>query len=80
MVATVEYSPGLVRLIDQRRLPGEEVVLECRDYQAVAEAIKTLAVRGAPAIGVTAALGLALGARAIDAQDFDHFWPRFLDI
>lgn len=80
MVPTVEYSPGLVRLIDQRRLPGEEVFLECRDYQAVAEAIKTLAVRGAPAIGVTAALGLALGARAIDAPDFDHFWPRFLDI
>jgi len=80
MVATVAYTPGLVRLIDQRRLPGEEVVLECRDYHAVADAIKTLAVRGAPAIGVTAALGLALGARAIDAHDFDHFWPRFLDI
>jgi methylthioribose-1-phosphate isomerase len=46
----------------------------------VADAIKSLAVRGAPAIGVTAALGLALGARSIEAQDFDEFWRQFLDI
>jgi len=46
----------------------------------VAEAIQTLAVRGAPAIGVTAALGLAVGARAIEAEDFEHFWVRFSDI
>ena len=77
MVATVEYINGLVRLIDQRRLPNEEVYIDCRDYQAVAEAIQTLAVRGAPAIGVTAALGLAIGARAIEAEDFDHFWVAF---
>jgi methylthioribose-1-phosphate isomerase len=80
MVPTVAYDNGVVRLIDQRRLPAEEVFLDCRDYQAVAEAIKMLAVRGAPAIGVTAALGLALGARAIDAETFDDFWPRFHDI
>jgi methylthioribose-1-phosphate isomerase len=80
MVATVEFDKGVVRLIDQRRLPTEEIVLECRDYQAVAEAIKTLAVRGAPAIGVTAALGLALGARAIPAERFEDFWPRFAEI
>jgi methylthioribose-1-phosphate isomerase len=80
MVATVEYAQGVVRLIDQRRLPTEEVVLECHDYQAVAEAIKTLAVRGAPAIGVTAALGLALGARAIAAERIEDFWPRFAEI
>jgi methylthioribose-1-phosphate isomerase len=80
MVATVAYDNGVVRLIDQRRLPVEEVFLDCRDYQAVAEAIKTLAVRGAPAIGVTAALGLALGAHAIDAETFADFWPRFHDI
>ena len=80
MVATVAYDNGVVRLIDQRRLPAEEVFLDCRDYQAVAEAIKMLAVRGAPAIGVTAALGLALGACAIEAESFDDFWPRFHDI
>jgi methylthioribose-1-phosphate isomerase len=80
MVATVEYIEGVVRLIDQRRLPGEEVFIDCRDYQTVAEAIRTLAVRGAPAIGVTAALGLAVGARALEAADFDQFWERFSDI
>jgi methylthioribose-1-phosphate isomerase len=80
MVATVEYDDGVVRLIDQRRLPTEEVVLECRDFQAVAEAIKTLAVRGAPAIGVTAALGLALGARALKAADFTEFWAGFEEV
>ncbi|MGH8064953.1 MAG: S-methyl-5-thioribose-1-phosphate isomerase [Candidatus Entotheonellia bacterium] len=80
MVATVEYINGVVRLIDQRRLPSEEVFIDCCDYQAVAEAIQTLAVRGAPAIGVTAALGLAVGARAIEAEDFEHFWARFTEI
>jgi methylthioribose-1-phosphate isomerase len=80
MVATVEYINGTVRLIDQRRLPSEEVFIDCRDYQAVAEAIRTLAVRGAPAIGVTAALGLAVGAHAIEAEDFEQFWGRFAEI
>jgi methylthioribose-1-phosphate isomerase len=80
MIATVEYINGVVRLIDQRRLPNEEVYLDCRDYQAVAEAIQSLAVRGAPAIGVTAALGLAVGAHAIEADDFEHFWARFTEI
>jgi methylthioribose-1-phosphate isomerase len=80
MVATVEYVNGVVRLLDQRRLPSEEVFIDCRDYHAVAEAIRTLAVRGAPAIGVTAALGLAVGARAIEAEEFDQFWTHFIDI
>ena len=80
MIATVEYINGFVRLIDQRRLPNEEVYIDCLDYQSVAEAIQTLAVRGAPAIGVTAALGLAVGAQAIEAASFDDFWWRFIDI
>lgn len=54
----------MVRLIDQRRLPLEFTVLECSDYQEVGEAIRTLAVRGAPAIGVSGAAGVALAARA----------------
>jgi methylthioribose-1-phosphate isomerase len=53
----------LVRLLDQRRLPGEEAWLELADADAVADAIRTLAVRGAPAIGVAAAYGLAVEAR-----------------
>jgi methylthioribose-1-phosphate isomerase len=80
MFATVTYEPGRVCLIDQRRLPAEEVLLECRTYQEVAAAIKSLAVRGAPAIGVTAALGLALGAQSIEAEDFEAFWAQFADM
>ncbi len=65
---TVEWTPaGTVRLIDQTRLPIEEVYLECRSAAEIAEAIRTMRVRGAPAIGVTAAMGLALGAQTIPA-------------
>jgi methylthioribose-1-phosphate isomerase len=58
----VRLEPDRVVLLDQRRLPGEEVELECRSAAEVAEAIRTLAVRGAPAIGVAAAYGYALAA------------------
>ena len=50
-------------MIDQRRLPAEEVYLRCRDHREVAEAIRGMAIRGAPAIGVAAAMGIALGVR-----------------
>jgi len=71
---TVELTRETVRLIDQRRLPAELAVLECRTYQEVGEAIRTLAVRGAPAIGVAAAGGLALAARALAGQPSEQFW------
>jgi methylthioribose-1-phosphate isomerase len=58
----VRWRDGALRLIDQRRLPGELAYLECRTVDAVAEAIRNLAVRGAPAIGVAAAYGVLLGA------------------
>ena len=69
----IEYRNGACRMIDQRRLPSEEVWLEYRDYQGVAEAIRSMAVRGAPAIGVAAAYGADLGARDIEAADFAGF-------
>ncbi|MFA5028390.1 MAG: S-methyl-5-thioribose-1-phosphate isomerase [Candidatus Methylomirabilota bacterium] len=53
---------GSLRLLDQTRLPGEEVYLECRTVEEVARAIRTMQVRGAPAIGIAAAMGMALGA------------------
>ena len=53
-----------VKLLDQRRLPAEELYLEIKDYHDIIEAIRTLAIRGAPAIGVAAAMGAALGALA----------------
>ena len=61
---------GFLELIDQRLLPGELVKLQCRDTEQLYEAIKTLAVRGAPAIGVAAAYGLVLGMQKLtEAND-----------
>ena len=62
VIARLEEDGPQVVLLDQRRLPDEEVNLECRTAADVAEAIRTLAVRGAPAIGIAAAYGLALAA------------------
>ena len=67
---------GTVRLIDQTRLPTEEVYVECRDFAAVYHAIRSMQVRGAPAIGVVAAMGMALGALAIRAEEFPAFFAE----
>jgi len=73
MVPTVEWKDGAVRLLDQSRLPGQVMFLECRDYRDVARAIRELKVRGAPAIGVTAAMGVALGAQAVEGTCYEDF-------
>jgi len=80
MVPTVEWKNGAVRLLDQSRLPGSVEFLDCHDYQTVAEAIRTLKVRGAPAIGVTAAMGVALGAQAVSAKEYLSFAQAVLTI
>jgi methylthioribose-1-phosphate isomerase len=67
-------ASGTIRLIDQTRLPAEEVYIECRTVEEVADAIRTMRVRGAPAIGVTAAMGLALGAQTLQAGSFKEFF------
>jgi methylthioribose-1-phosphate isomerase len=59
---TVDFAPGVVRLLDQTRLPHEEVALECRDLDTLIDAIRRLVVRGAPAIGVAAAHGVVMAA------------------
>src|SRR5512143_2220985 len=64
LLPTVAWEDGTVVMIDQRRLPLEEVFLRCRSPLEVAAAIREMAIRGAPAIGVAAAFGLALGVRA----------------
>src|SRR5271156_6757147 len=69
MVATIQWIGDGVAMIDQTRLPREEVVVTCRSYQEVAEAIRSMVIRGAPAIGVAAAMGIALGVRA--GADFE---------
>ncbi|HKY73082.1 MAG TPA: S-methyl-5-thioribose-1-phosphate isomerase [Nitrospira sp.] len=80
MVPTVQWHDGGVRLLDQSRLPETVAFVDCRDVEAVALAIRELKVRGAPAIGVTAAMGVALGAQAIQATDYESFSKAFLPI
>lgn len=62
-IIPLRWANGILELLDQRRLPREEVYLPCRHVDDVAEAIRTLAVRGAPLIGITAAYGMVLAAR-----------------
>jgi len=64
MVKTIEWTEEGVVLIDQRKLPGQEVYVTCRSYQEVAEGIRLMVIRGAPAIGVAGAMGVALGMKS----------------
>jgi len=77
MIQTLEWTEAGVRFIDQTRLPMEEVYVTCRDYSEVAKAIKTMIVRGAPAIGVAAAMGVALGLRESKAGTVEALRPEF---
>ena len=70
---TIEWKDNKVIMIDQTKLPNEEVYLECQTYEDVADAIKKMVIRGAPAIGVAAAMGIALGAINIETSDRDRF-------
>src|ERR1700677_2765941 len=68
MIQTLEWTEQGVRFIDQTKLPTEETYVTCKTYEQVAEAIRTMVVRGAPAIGVAAAMGIALGAQNSKAE------------
>ena len=74
MIKTIEYVDGVVRMIDQTRLPSEKVFVDCKTIEDVEHAIKTMIIRGAPAIGVAAAMGVSLGADTINASSFDEFY------
>jgi methylthioribose-1-phosphate isomerase len=71
------WEDNKVRLLDQRLLPQEELYLEITDYHDIIAAIRTLAIRGAPAIGVAAAMGAALGALELETEDLENFQERF---
>jgi methylthioribose-1-phosphate isomerase len=79
-IRPILFEHGILKMIDQRLLPTEEVWLEYTDYRGVAEAIRSMVVRGAPAIGVAAAFGAAFGARDVAADDFEAFWPPFEEV
>ena len=71
MITPLHWEHDRLVLVDQTRLPAEEVERVCATWQEVADAIRTLVVRGAPAIGVAAAFGVVLAAQASRARDFD---------
>ena len=70
---TIEWKDGKVFLIDQRKLPLKYKIINCSSYQEVAEAIKKMKIRGAPAIGVAAAFGIALAAYSSKADTYKEF-------
>lgn len=74
MVKTIELVNGKVRMLDQSKLPQEVRYIDCTDYKMVAEGIKKLWIRGAPAIGIAAAMGVAIGAQKIKAKNFNEFF------
>ena len=80
MFKTLEWTQEGVVMIDQRKLPGEELYPVFRTYQEVAQAIRDMVVRGAPAIGVAAAMGVALGAEHIQARNAQEFERQFGEI
>ena len=77
MLPTIEWQDDVVVMVDQRKLPAQEVYVRCRTVQDVAKAIRTMVIRGAPAIGVAAAMGLALGARKSKAKGTKQFALEF---
>jgi methylthioribose-1-phosphate isomerase len=77
MILTLEWTPEGVRFIDQTKLPLEETYVLATSYSQVADVIVTMVVRGAPAIGVSAAMGVALGAKQTAAQTTEEFASEF---
>ena len=77
MIKTIEWTEEGVRMIDQRVLPNEETYVTLQSCEAVADAIRTMVVRGAPAIGVSAAMGLALGAKQSKAASISELEQEF---
>jgi methylthioribose-1-phosphate isomerase len=75
-VRTIQWQKDRVIMLDQRLLPHKEVYRVCRNYQEVAQAIRRMVIRGAPAIGVAAAMGVALGASKAQEKNFDRELER----
>src|SRR4051795_3075266 len=77
MLPTIARDGDAVVMIDQRKLPAHEIYVRCETSAEVARAIKTMVIRGAPAIGVAAALGIALGMRRSTATGTQKFAAEF---
>lgn len=77
MIPTIQWHGKFVRMIDQRKLPRRVEWYDCKGYRDVIQAIRKMVIRGAPAIGVAAAMGLALGAGSIRARSYGAFCQDF---
>ncbi len=80
MLPSIEWNDGTVVMIDQRKLPAKEVYVHCKTPRQVAKAIKTMVIRGAPAIGVAAAMGLALGVHRSKATGTQELAAEFYKV
>ena len=80
MIPTIKWDNSCISLIDQRKLPGKKEWLVCRTLQDVITAIREMAIRGAPAIGVAASMGLALGSQTITTESYTIFRRGFLEM
>src|SRR5215210_2249121 len=80
MLPTIARENDTIVMIDQRKLPAEEVYVRCRTAAEVARAIRTMVIRGAPAIGVAAAMGIAIGMRRSAATGTQKFAAEFYKI
>jgi len=77
MLPTIDWQDDVIVMVDQRKLPSQEIYVRCRSSQEVARAIRTMVIRGAPAIGVAAAMGIALGMRRSTAKGTRQFAVEF---
>ena len=80
MLPTIAREADVVVMIDQRKLPGQEIYVRCKTAPEVARAIKSMVIRGAPAIGVAAAMGIALGMRKSKATGTQKFAAEFQNV
>ena len=80
MIETLEWTDTGVLFIDQTKLPTEETYVNCTTHEQVADVIRTMVVRGAPAIGVSAAMGIALGVKNSKAKTVAELRPEFAQI
>ena len=80
MIQTLEWTDSGVRFIDQTKLPTEETYILCKTHQQVADVIRNMVVRGAPAIGVAAAMGIALGVKNSKASTVGELKAEFEEI
>src|ERR1700749_1940803 len=77
MLPTIAREDDVVVMVDQRKLPAQEVYVRCKTAAEVAKAIRTMVIRGAPAIGVAAAMGIALGMRKSKTTGTQKFAAEF---